>query len=152
MKNEKSNLRGWRIYIDGSSIKMKIGGESNFWYIFADEAIGLKQSIFTPPKSKLAISGLQFFKKLRNKDVKNKQCDNAEKNKKLEEKKIKDNMNIDFEYTSLGKPQQNGVGERVFDALYDHVRAMLNRAGFKGAMREKLWAECAMIATLVDGI
>ena len=29
---------------------------------------------------------------------------------------------------------------------------MLNRAGFKGAMREKLWAECAMTATFLDGI
>ena len=29
---------------------------------------------------------------------------------------------------------------------------MLNRAGFKGAMREKLWVECTMTATLLDGM
>ena len=59
--NEKSNLRGERLYMDGSSIKMKSGGGSKFWYIFVDEATGLKQSIFTPTKSKLAISGPQFL-------------------------------------------------------------------------------------------
>ena len=137
-----------------SSIKMRSSGGSKFWYIFVDEATGLKQSIFTPTKSNLAISGLQFLKKLRNKgiDVKNIRCDNAGENKKLEEKVIDENMKINFEYTSAGTPQQNGVAERAFATLYGRVRAMLNRAGFKGAMREKLWAECAMTATFLDGI
>ena len=61
-------------------------------------------------------------------------------------------MKIDFEYTSVGTPQQNGVTERAFATLYGRVRAMLNRAGLKGTMREKLWAECAMTATFLDGI
>ena len=64
-----TNLRGERLYIDGSSIKMKSGGGIKFWYNIVDEATGLKQSIFTPTKSKLAISGLQFLKKLRKKGI-----------------------------------------------------------------------------------
>ena len=67
VQNEKSNTRGKRIYMDGSSIKMKSTGGSKFWYIFVYVATGLKHSIFTPTRSKLAISGLQFLKKLRNK-------------------------------------------------------------------------------------
>ena len=38
VKNEKSNLRGEQIYMDGSSIKMKSNGGSKFWCFFEDEA------------------------------------------------------------------------------------------------------------------
>ena len=61
-------------------------------------------------------------------------------------------MKITFEYTSAGTPQQNGVAERAFATLYGQVRAMLNRAGLVGALKEKIWAECAMTATLLDRI
>ena len=79
-------------------------------------------------------------------------CNNAGENKKLEENVIDKNMKITFEYTAAGTPQQNRVAERAFATLYSRVRAMLNRAGLKGMMREKLWAEYAMTATLLDGI
>ena len=75
-------------------------------------------------------------------------CDNAGENKKLEENVIEKNMKIIFEYTAAGTPQQNRVAERAFATLYGRVRAMLNRAGLEGMTREKLWAECAMTATL----
>ena len=52
-----------------SSIKISSGRGSKFWYIFVDEAIGLKQSIFTPTKSELAILGLLFLKKIKNKGI-----------------------------------------------------------------------------------
>ena len=61
-------------------------------------------------------------------------------------------MRSTFEYTSAGTPQQNGVAERAFATFYGQVRAMLNRAGLVGTLREKLWAECAITATLLDGI
>ena len=61
-------------------------------------------------------------------------------------------MKITFEYKEAGTPQQNGVVERVFSTFYGQVRAMLNRAGLKCAMREKLWEECALTAALLDGI
>ena len=49
-------------------------------------------------------------------------------------------------------PQQNVVAERAFATLYGRVRAMSNRAGLKGTIREKLWAQCAMTAKLLEGI
>ena len=52
VQNEKFSLRGERLYMDGSSIKMKSSGGSKFWYIFVDIATGLKQSLFTPIKAK----------------------------------------------------------------------------------------------------
>ena len=72
--------------------------------------------------------------------------------KKLEENVIDKNMKVNFEYTSVGTPQQNEVVARAFATLYGCIRAMLNRAGFKGAMSKKLSAEYAMTATLLDGI
>ena len=54
VQNEKSNTRREYINTDGSSIKMKCG-RSKYWYIFIFEVTGLKQSIFTPTKCKLAI-------------------------------------------------------------------------------------------------
>ena len=77
--------------MDCSSIKMKNRGGLKFWYIFVDEGTGLKKTIFTPTKSKLATSGLQFLKKLRNKgmNVKNKRCNIAGENKKNGRKQCK---------------------------------------------------------------
>ena len=72
--------------------------------------------------------------------------------KKLEENVIDENVKITFEYTAVSKLQQNRVAERAFATLYGRVRAILNRAGLKGMMGEKLWAQCAMTATLLDGI
>ena len=36
VKDEKFSVRGEQLYMDGSSIKMKSGGGSKFWYIFVD--------------------------------------------------------------------------------------------------------------------
>ena len=71
-----------------------------------DEATGLKQRIFTPTKSKLAISGLHFLKKLRNKgiNVQRIRCNNAGE-KKIDKNVINKNIMIIFEYTSTGTPQ-----------------------------------------------
>ena len=71
-----------------------------------DEATGLTQSIFTPTKSKLDLSGIQFLKKLRNKGInmENIRYNDAGENKELEENTMNDNMNINCEYTSVGTP------------------------------------------------
>ena len=47
VKDEKFSVRGEQLYMGGSSIKMKSGGGSKFWYLFVDKATSLKQSIFT---------------------------------------------------------------------------------------------------------
>ena len=69
IQSEKSNMRGKCLYMDFSLNKMKSGWGSKFWYIFIDEATGLKQRVFTPTKSNLAIFGILFLKKLRNKGI-----------------------------------------------------------------------------------
>ena len=70
----------------------------------------------------------------------------------MEENNINDKLNINFEYTSVSTPQQNGVVGRAFANLNGRIRVMLNKKGFKGAMKQKLLAECAMVLTFLDGI
>ena len=61
-------------------------------------------------------------------------------------------MDACFEFSAPGTPQQNGVVKRAFATLYGRVQAMLNYAKIKGDIRKLLWAECAKMATDLDGI
>ena len=61
-------------------------------------------------------------------------------------------MEIIFEYTAPGTPQQNGVVERVFVTVMGRARAMMNHAGFTMAKRQQLWCEAAQTATMLDNI
>ena len=72
--------------------------------------------------------------------------------KNLKKKIIKLGMDVSFESSPPGIPQQNGVVKRAFTMLYGRVRAMLNYAKNEGDMCKLLWAECAKTATDLDGI
>jgi transposase InsO family protein len=74
-------------------------------------------------------------------------CDNSGKNKALQHTIQQKGMNIKFEFTSPGTPQQNGRVERKFSILYDYVRSLLNKAGVTPELRASLWAEAANHAT-----
>jgi hypothetical protein len=61
-------------------------------------------------------------------------------------------LNITFEYTAPGTPQQNGKIERKFATLNGKCRAMLNAAEFNWDLRHRMWAHCASLATLLDNV
>ena len=88
---------------------MRSGDGSKCWYIFVNEATGLKQSIFTESKKKSLEAELIFSRKMRLKliKIKNARCDYAYENKKSEKNILEANMNINFEYTAAGTHQQN---------------------------------------------
>lgn len=102
----------------------------------------------------MAYSLLKLVKHIKNKDkdVNFIRCDNTGEN--LCAKKVfeAENMRINFEFTARGTPQQNGVVERVFQTLYNRVRAMLNGGGFEDEMRQLLWVECANTATMLENM
>ena len=77
---------------------------------------------------------------------------NAGENQKLEEECIKQNLGIQFEYTSPGTPQQNGIVERACATLQGRVRAMMNGADFTEKKRGDMWAEAANTSTILDCI
>jgi hypothetical protein len=55
-----------------------------------------------------------------------------------------------FEFTAPYTPQQNGKIERKFATLWNKVRSMLNTAKVPKELRNKLWAQCANHATLLE--
>ena len=61
-------------------------------------------------------------------------------------------MGINFKYTAVNTPQQNGRVERKFATLYERVRAMVNGARLNRKLRGGLWAECAKTATYHDNL
>jgi len=50
-------------------------------------------------------------------------CDNAGENMKFKENAEKEGLNITFELTAPGTPQQNGKVERMFTTLFGRVRS-----------------------------
>ena len=79
-------------------------------------------------------------------------CDNAGENKVLERESDKKDLEIIFEYTAPGTPQQIGVVERAFVTVMGRARAMMNHAAFTMAKRQQLWCEAAQTATMLDNI
>ena len=73
-------------------------------------------------------------------------CDNAGENKVLERESDKNELEIIFEYTVPGAPQQNGEVERAFVTVIGRARAIMNHAGLTMAKRQQLWCEAAQTA------
>ena len=69
-------------------------------------------------------------------------CDNAGKNKTLEENCVKYDEEIKFEFTSPGTPQKNGVAERGFATLYFCMQAMMVHSGLHEKLNTGLCPEC----------
>ena len=65
---------------------------------------------------------------------------------------IEARLNMKFKFTAPGMPQQNGVVECMFVTLYSCTCSMLNGGNFTQKMRDKLWAECAKMATDLESI
>jgi transposase InsO family protein len=76
-------------------------------------------------------------------------CDNAGENNTLEKLCEREELGIQFEYTSPGSPQYNGKVEQKFATLYARIRTMMNAALLPRHMRDRLWAEAATIATQI---
>jgi hypothetical protein len=86
------------------------------------------------------------------KAVKYIRCDNANENTSFQQLYMKQQLNMQFEYSSPGAPQFNGKVERKFATLYNKVRAMLNSASLVGTIRNGLSKEAAKTATDIENL
>jgi hypothetical protein len=59
---------------------------------------------------------------------------------------------LTFEFTAPYTTQQNGIIERKFTTLRAKVRTMLNSAKLPWNLRNKLWAQCANLASQLENI
>ena len=79
-------------------------------------------------------------------------CENAGKNKTLEENFAKNTEEIDFEFTSSGTPQKNSVVKRVFATIYSQMRAMMVRASLHQNLKNGLCLKWAATTTKLENI
>ena len=111
------------MYLDISSMKDESHCGGRHWESLVDEATSCKHSFFLKKKSDQVdmdsswLMGLKFKYKIQVKFI---HCDNAGENKKLEEKCDADGMDINFEYTATGTPQQNANVERTSPTVGSH--------------------------------
>ncbi|KAG7336872.1 reverse transcriptase RNA-dependent DNA polymerase, partial [Nitzschia inconspicua] len=112
------------MYMDTASIDKPSMGSKKFWFLFVDGFSDHTISCFGKHKSDLMRVGIDMLLDLKTKDivVKTIRCDNAGENKMLEQACRKQGLQIIFEYTAPGTPQQNGVVERKFATLFGKIR------------------------------
>ena len=80
-------------------------------------------------------------------------CDGSGENKGISKALIQANIKgVRMEFTSPRTPQQNGIVERAFQTLYNHVRSMLKHAKLDQNLRRSLWEECCNTATFLDNL
>jgi hypothetical protein len=65
---------------------------------------------------------------------------------------IKPELNIKFEFTAPGTPQQNGKVERAFATLLGKTRYILNAARITIPLRKGLWENCANLSVQLESI
>jgi Reverse transcriptase (RNA-dependent DNA polymerase)/gag-polypeptide of LTR copia-type len=154
--DNKAVSKGERISIDISSVQQVSYGGAKFWLLIQDEYTDYIWSYFLSAKSELAttfITWVKNFQKDHGVQVKYLRCDNSGENQALQQELEQDNeLNITMEFTAPYTPQQNGSIERKFATLWGKVRSMLNGAKLPWSLRNKLWAQCANLATQLENI
>ena len=79
-------------------------------------------------------------------------CDNADENKTLEENRRNNFEEINFEFTSTGNSQKNGVLERGFATLYSRMCVMMLHAVIHENLKSILRSGCMATATKLENI
>ena len=85
-------------------------------------------------------------------EIKRIRLDNSGENKRLQKECNKENLQIIFEFTASGTPQQNSVAERRTPMLMGRARAMLIQAGIDSKGKGEFWCEVISTATKLDNI
>jgi len=111
---------GFHFYIDIALLKFTSAGGSKYWFLAVDEATHRKFSLILKQKSDIKEKFIPFLKELQDtygRRVHHIRCDNAGENRALENACIDRELDIVFEYTAPGTPQQNGIVERAFATM-----------------------------------
>ena len=88
--------------------------------MLVDETSQYRKSLFLKKKNEEVEPSIDWIKALKARhkiQVKISRCDNDGENKVLERESDRNELGMIFEYTGLGTPPQNGVGERAFLTL-----------------------------------
>ena len=136
-----------------SCSSVSIGGK-RYWALWVDYASGFTWSMFLKQKNDLVNEGVRFLKQ-RMREFKHRifvRCDNSGENLALRKEVGERGMDIVFEMTSPGTPQQNGKVEKKIAVMWDQLRACVYGGGFTKEMRECLFAEILNTLTMLNNI
>jgi hypothetical protein len=149
-----SNIPGERLYVNISAIQERSFGGSKFWALVVDDFMDYCWSFVLKNKSDLKgkIKPLLTDFKIAGIDVKYIRCDNAGENKAMKDDPEIKPFGIKFEFYGPRTHQRNGKVERKFQTFYGRIRSMLNCAGLKDELRNKIWAESAMMVTYLSNV
>jgi Reverse transcriptase (RNA-dependent DNA polymerase) len=149
-----SNVPGERLYIDISSIKERSFGGAKFWALIVDDCTDYCWSVVLKNKSdlKVKVRTLLTDLKIAGLNVKFIRCDDAGENMSMKNDQDIKSFGVKFEFSGPRTPQRNGKVERKFQTFYGRIRSILNGAGLKGDLRNKIWAECVMTTTYLSNV
>ena len=149
-----SNIPGERLYIDISSIKERSFGGAKFWALIVDDCTDYCWSFILKSKSDLnnKVRTLLTDLTIAGLNVKFIRCDDAGENMSMKNDQGIKSFGVKFEFSGPRTPQRNGKVERKFQTFYGRIRSMLNGAGLKGDLRNKIWAECVMTTTYLSNV
>ena len=145
---------GYRVYMDISSFKQVSRGGNRHWLVVVDEFSDCIH-IFLKRKSdqtQTILIWIRSLSKKHNIEIKRIRLDNSGENRCPQKECDKANMEITFEFTAPGTPQQNSVVERRIPALRGRVRAMLIQAGIESKYKGEFWCAVISTATNLDNI
>ena len=116
--------------------------------LIVDEATDYCRSYFLKAKSETTEKIVYFIKEIQDSGVHVQylRCDNAVVNKIAEKMCMENQLGVRFEYTAPHTPQQNGVVEQKFAALWGHMRVHLQAIN-NTSIKNGCWAEAANKAT-----
>ena len=125
---------GYRVFMDICSFKQVSRGGHRHWLIVVDEFSDCNHSFFLKRKSdqiQIMLIWIRSLSKKHNIGIKRIRLDNSGENKSLQKECDKANLEITFEFTAPGTPQQNSVAERRIPALMGRAGAMLIQVGIE---------------------
>jgi hypothetical protein len=148
-----ATIFGESVCFDISSASTSSQGGNNFGLLILDEFTKYSWSVFLKHRDQLPLvleNWTTKFQKKFNLKVKYFRCDNSGENVIF--KNMISHKQIVFELTAPNTPQQNGLCERKFATLYSKVRSLLNHARLDQTFWQRMWAQCARLATLLENI
>jgi hypothetical protein len=133
--DNKTNIPGYRIYVDVSTIEATSAGGKKHWMLIVDESTSYKWSFFLKKKLDLLEQLVEFLKSREQTEypVQRVRMDNSGENKYFQSNVLNKEdylSKVKVEFTAPGTPMQNGVVERAFPTILGRVRAMMKQAGF----------------------
>ena len=159
IEHERAKNNNERVYLDVGWLRPK--NKENrlykpYWRIIVDERTQMKHSAFFNTKKGMVEPTCELFQHWRatGQSVQHVRLDNAGENKRLQQRSESADwkLGIHYEFTDARTPQRNCLAEVAFQTILCRGRAMMAHANMPMDIRYRVFRECMITATLLDGL